>query len=76
MKAEKIEFTKYGLFIDENRYGYGITKIEIENIDEIKIYVVDNVLKKDEYWKEIEGMEDIHHPKELIKYENIKIVKE
>lgn len=75
MKANKIEFSKDGLIIDNKKYGLGITKVEIEDIRNIKIYI--RIMKNFEENKKLyPEWEDINNPLELRKYENIKLIEE
>ena len=67
---EKIEFTKEGLLIDNKKYGMGITKIEIESIYRINVYVSPNYKSLDELTKE----KGYCNPEDLTKYKNIKLI--
>ena len=56
-----------GLFINGDKYGMGITRVEIDGPNEIKIYVVP-------WYKKIKNYEDYNKIEKLNKYENISII--
>lgn len=68
IKAKEIIYKgKDGLFINGEKYGAGITKVEILGPNEINIYAVK--------WYKKEGIyeKDFHKIDELEKYENINV---
>ena len=79
MKIKKIEFIideenyKDELLIDGDNYGCGITKLEIIDSNDIRVYTYKNE-KNADYGNEIP--ENMHRVQELSKYENIKIIEE
>ena len=68
VKAEEIIFKgSKGLFINGEKYGACITKLEINGPDEIVVYAT-KWYKKDKFYDR-----DFHKVEELEKYENIKV---
>jgi len=76
MKLEKFEWIKNnGLYVNNKKYGFGITKLEIDGTD-IKIYISKKTaLNFDEMIKN-NNAEDFCNPYELKEYENVKIIEE
>lgn len=67
-KAEEIIFKKSGLFINGEKYGACIERMEIRGPHEIIIYAYGGY-KDDKWYKDT----DFHKVEELKKYENIKL---
>lgn len=67
-KAEEIIFKKEGLFINGEKYGACIERMEIKGPNEIIIYAFGGY--KDKIWYKDN---DFHKVEELKKYENIKL---
>ncbi len=73
MKIEKFEFNKDGLLIGDKKYGLGIYKLEIEDIETINVYI--STFSCDNF-DNIEGFEKYSNPRDLSKYENIHLIED
>lgn len=74
MKATKIEFSKDGLVINHEKYGFGIISMEIVSPNDIRITVSPDWEDIEKYSKIIpDGM---NYPTALKRFDNIKIIEE
>ena len=79
MKVKKIEYIideencDVKFLIDGESYGFGITKLEIIDEDDIRVYTYQGE-KNNNYGNAMP--KDMHRVSELEKYKNIKIIEE
>lgn len=74
MKATKIEFSKDGLIINHEKYGFGLISMEIVSPNDIRITVSPDWEDIEKYSKIIpDGM---NYPTALKRFDNIKIIEE